>query len=338
MLGRFDGIHALSRLGPHYAVSTLLGLPVESTSDKKPNLDTIMAGAAFHVDDLWLKGLRGQLFVIGQNTESMQDRTAIGGEVRYSSPKSYSFVYLDYDALFNSVNTAIVSSSYFWTPETDFRVLVERRNSPVVTLATALQGQGLRGLDDLKEITSNSEIRDLALDRIVVLWTGTFGVTHRPNDRLQISGDFTIFYSEGTSTSNVVNAPGEVIEGMDASGPDLSASIQFNFSDWLVEGAVGSFSMRYFEGDTSRSFITSAFSRFVLPAGFRIRPRVRFDWRETDVFGDTLLFRPSLETDWRYKSILLNAGAGFQWLQPVAGSELDRELSYFIELGVRWEF
>jgi hypothetical protein len=50
------------------------------------------------------------------------------------------------------------------------------------------------------------------------------------------------------------------------------------------------------------------------------------------------LFRSSLDGDWRYKSILLNAQAGLQWLQPVAGAELDRELSYFIELGVRWEF
>lgn len=333
VLGRFDGLYGAYRLGSHFSISALVGLPVESVSDSKPNTDSILAGGAINVEDFWIEGLRGQLFVVGQNTESMMDRTAIGGEIRYSNEASYSFIYLDYDVLFDSLNTAIASTTYYWTPETDFRLLVERRNSPVLTLASALQGRTVQNLDDLKETFSDSEIRDLASDRVLSFWTGTLGATHRPSDLIQISGDFTVSYSSDTDTSD-----DGLVPGVESTGPNFSGSLQYLVNDWLVERGVGSISVRYFEGDSSRSFGVAGFSRFLLFEGFRFGPRLRWDWRDSDLQGESSALRPSIETEWRYKSLLLNADVGIQWLEPFPGSELQRDTTYFVELGIRWEF
>jgi len=333
VLGRFDGVYGSYRLGTHYSISALVGMPVQSFSDSSPNTDSIIAGGAIDVDDLWLQGLHAQLFVIGQNTESMQDRTAIGGELRYASSRAYSFVYIDYDALFDSLNTVIASSTYYWTPTTDLRILVERRNSPIVTLESALQGRTQNDLDELNETFSSSEIRDLALDRVLTFWTGTAGATHRPNDRYQISLDFNVSYSSDTNDS----ADG-LVPGVDASGPNFGASTQFQVNDWLIENGVGSVALRYFEGDASRTFGVAGFSRFLLPGDVRMIPRLRWDLRDSDLQGTQSALTPSLELDWRIRAFLFNANGGVQWLEPVSGSTIERETSYFIEVGIRWEF
>lgn len=337
VLGRFDGVRLAADLGSRFTVSTLVGMPVESTSDSGPNTDTLVAAGALDFRDVWLEGLEGQFFAVGRHTASMTDRAAIGTEIRYATDRTYSFVYLDYDVVFNSLNTFLASTTYRRSPETDFRILIERRNSPVLTLASALQGQTISDLDSLKELLSESEIHDLALDRTVVAWTGTLGATHRLNERLQISGDLTVSHFSSTSSSAAVNGT-VAVDGTDSFGPDVGGTIQFLASDWLVENGVGSVSFRYFEGDSFRSFAANAYSRFRILDGVRVLPRLRWEWRDSRLQGQRSLLRPSLEMDWRYASFLFNAGAGLAWREPISGSAAFREFDYFLEVGIRWEF
>ena len=203
----------------------------------------------------------------------------------------------------------------------------------MVTLASALQGRTENDLDELKDSFSDSEIRDLALDRVLEIWTGTVGGTHRPNDRLQISADLTISYSSDTQTSE-----DGLVPGIDAAGPNYNTSLQFLLNDWLVDGGVGSLSVRYFEGDASRAFGVAGFSRFLLFKDFRLSPRLRWDYRDSDSQGESSSLIPSFEADWRFNSVLVNADAGLRWLEPLPGSNLERDTSYFVELGIRWEF
>ncbi|MCP4903709.1 MAG: hypothetical protein GY910_01915 [bacterium] len=331
VLGRFDGLHAAAEFGSHLKVSALVGLPVESTSDSKPNVDTVLAGGAVDFEDLWIEGLQGQFFVVGRQAESMLDRTAIGGEIRFIGDETYSFAYFDYDVVFDSLNTFMLSNSYRPSPDTDFRILIERRNSPVLTLRTALQGQTVQDLEELKGIFSENQIRDLALDRTAVSWSGTAGASHRPHPRYQVSGDLTVGYIESTKTSGGV-------QGSPSFGPTVSSSLQLLVNDWLLEGGIASVSIRYFEGDTSRSFMSTAYSRFTLPHKLRLLPRIRWEWRDSDVQGSRSLLRPSLETNWRYESLLFNGEMGLEWEEPISGGGAFRRVSYFLELGIRWEF
>jgi tetratricopeptide (TPR) repeat protein len=331
VLGRFDGLHVAADLGPQFTVSALAGMPVESTSDSKPDTDVFVASGAIDFTDLFIEGLEGQLFAVGQRVESLTDRAAIGGEIRFAGDKTYSFAYIDYDVSFGSLNTFLVSSSYRASPDTDFRILAERRNTPILTLRTALQGQPVEDIKELKKLLSDSEIRDLARDRTAVSWSGTAGITHRPNQRYQISGDLAVGYIESTKTSGGV-------EGVPANGPDVGGSLQLVVNDWLVEGGLGSVTVRYFEGETLRSFRASAYSRFTLPYAPRILPRVLWEFRDSDTLGMQSLLRPSLEVDWRYHDFLFDAEAGIEWVEPISGGRAFRAVSYFFQAGIRWEF
>ncbi len=331
VLGRFDGLRVAGDLGSHFTLSALVGMPVESTADTGPNTNTLVAGGACNFEDFWIEGLQGQIFVVGRETASMTDRAAVGSEIRYSTEKTYSFVYFDYDMAFDSLNTFLFSTTLRLSPDTDYRFLLERRNSPILTLGTALQGQTARDLHELKKLFSEHEIRDLALDRTAVSWSGTLGATHRWTDRLQISGDLNISHVSGTKTSGGV-------QGSDAFGPDVAGTIQFLVSDWLIDGGVGSVSFRYFEGDTSRAFTATAYSRFSVLEGVRILPRLRWAFTDSRTQGTRFNLRPSLETYWRYESWLLNVEGGVDLREPISGRGAVRETSYFIEVGIQWQF
>ena len=337
VLGRFDGVRLAADLGPHFTLSTLAGMPVESVSDSGPDTDTLVAGGALDFRDFGLEGLEGQFFVVGRRTASMTDRAAIGTEVRYSSGQTYSFVYLDYDVVFNSLNTFLASSTYRLSVDTDLRILIERRNNPVLTLSSALRGQSVSDLNDLNDLISESDIRDLALDRTAVSWTGTIGGTHRLNERLQISADLTVSHFSDTDSSPAENGT-DAVEGSDSFGPDAGGTIQLLASDWLVENGVGSVSIRYFEGESFRSFLTTAYSRFRVMDGVRVLPRLRWEWRDSNLQGQQSVLLPSFEIEWRYKSIVLDSEVGVAWREPISGGNAFREFSYFLEVGARWEF
>ncbi len=331
VLGRFDGLRVAADFATHFTISGLVGLPVESTSNARPNTDTVIAGGAIDVKDYWLPGLQGQFFAVGHHTSSLTERAAIGGEIRYSADKTYSFIYLDYDVMFNSLNTFLASSSYRLSADTDFRVLVERRNTPILTLQSALVGQSVSDLDGLKKLFSNGEMRELAKDRTAASWSGNIGATHRPSVKYQISTDLTVTYLGKTKTSGGVT-------GSDAFGPDVGATVQLVVNDWLLDGGVGSLSLRYFNGDSFDSFVATGYSRFSLPHRLRLLPRLRWEWRNSEIQGESSLLRPSIEIDWRVSDFILDGQVGFAWEEPISSGGISRETSYFLEAGIRWEF
>jgi hypothetical protein len=306
-------------------------MPVKRTYDSSLNTDTQLVGTAFDWKGIGLPGLQGQVFLVGRWESGLTDRAAVGGEVRYSGAKTYSFLYFDYDFYYQSLNTAVMSTTLHATPETDLRAYVERRNSPVLTLSTALVGQPVDNVDDLKDLYSDSEIRDLARDHTAVIWSGTVGVTQRLNSRLQLSADFNVSRISGTDSSGGV-------EGTDPVGPDFGGSVQLLVSDWLTQGGVGSVSLAYFDGDYNRAFTTSTYARFVLPYRVRLRPRLQWQWRDSQLLGQQSLLRPSFEVDWQYGPFQFDVEAGVEWNEPLSNSVLDRQESYFVEAGVRWEF
>jgi len=332
VLGRFDGVHSALRLSPVWRLSALAGMPIERWSDNLPTGETWVFGGSVDFDDLWVEGLQGQVFVVGQRAYSMTDRTALGGEFRFTNDRSHSFVYFDYDFVFQTLNTVLASTTWRLDEQTDLRASFERRNAPIVTLSAALQGQEANDLDELRKTLSESDIRDLALDRTAVAYTGMVGGTHRLSDTLQLSGDFAVNHIGATDTADGV-------DGAEANGPDFGTTIGLLASDWPVENAVGSVTLRYFEGEMYRSFMALLFTRFVFIRTLRASPKLRLEWRESDLQGQRSRLRPSLELGWRRGAFSLFGEGGGEWEEPItSGNGASRELGYFLEVGVRWDF
>lgn len=331
VLGRFDGVRVTSRLGPRFEIAALAGLPVQSLRDMAPNSDKIFGGGSVTGRDLGLEGFEAQLFLIGQEAEGHVDRVGLGGEFRLSRANSFSVLYLDYDAYFNSLNTALVTSTIPVSQDLNLLVQAERRNTPILTLSNALIGQTVSDLSSLEDTYSKSELEDLAEDRTSVLYSGMTGFTHQTTPQLQLAGDLTLSYLEGTSESG--NVP-----GFDSSGPDFSASFQSTINDWLLEGTSGTLGARYFEGETTRAVGVTAAGRVPLVGKLRVHPRALVEWRDTSFEGNRMRVAPSLEFIWQPQSFWIDLEVGLDWTTPVSGGSAPDALGNWVDLTFRWDF
>lgn len=331
VLGRFDGLRLTSRLGSRFEVAALAGLPVESLRDQTPNTDKIFGGGSVTGRDLGIEGLEAQVFLIGQEAWGHLDRLGLGGEFRYSRSNSFSVLYLDYDPYFNSLNTALLTSTIPITSDVNLLVQADRRNTPILTTSNALIGQTVTDLSSLEQTYSDSEIERLAEDRTSVFYTGMAGATWQTTPDLQLAGDVTLTYLEGTSTSGNVT-------GFASSGPDVITSLQATINDWLIEGGSGTFGARYYEGETTRAFGLTAAGRVPLVGKLRVHPRGIFDWRDTDFDGERIRLAPSLEFIWQPSSFWIDLEVGLDWSRPVGGGASPEILGNWVDLTLRWDF
>lgn len=331
VLGRFDGLRVTSRLGSRFEVAALAGLPVQSLRDTAPNTDKVFGGGSITGRDLGIEGFEGQLFLIGQEAFGEIDRVGLGGEFRYSRSNSFSVLYLDYDPYFNSLNTALLTSTIPVNPDLNVLVQAERRNTPILTTSNALIGQVDTDLSSLGNTYSDSEIKQLAEDRTFVLYSGMTGFTHQTTQDLQIAGDFTVSYLEGTPAS------GNVPE-TEASGPDFSTSLQTTINDWLLEGGSATFGARYFEGDTARALGLTTAGRVPIIGNLRVHPRALLEYRDASFDGERIRVAPSLEFIWQPSSFWIDLEVGLDWTKPLSGGASTEILGNWVDLTLRWDF
>lgn len=331
VLGRFDGVRLTSRIGSRFEVAALAGLPVESLRDQKPVTDKIFGGGSVTGRDLGVEGLEAQVFLIGQEAWGHLDRLGLGGEFRYSRSNSFSVLYLDYDPYFNSLNTALLTSAIPITSDVSLLLQADRRNTPILTTSNALIGQTVTDLSSLEQTYSDSEIERLAEDRTSVFYTGMTGATWQTTPDLQLAGDVTLTYLEGTSTSGNVT-------GFESTGPDVITSLQATVNDWLIEGASGTFGVRYYEGEAARAFGLAAAGRVPLVGKLRVHPRGLFDWRDSDFEGERIRLAPSLEFIWQPSSFWIDLEVGLDWSRPVGGGTSPETLGHWVDLTLRWDF
>lgn len=210
-------------------------------------------------------------------------------------------------------------------------VQADRRNSPVLTTSNALIGQTVSDLSSLETTYSDSEIEKLAEDRTAVLYTGMTGVTWQTTPDLQLAGDVTLTYLEGTSTSGNVT-------GFESTGPDVITSLQATVNDWLIEGGSGTFGARYYEGEAARALGVTAAGRVPLVGKLRVHPRGILEWRNSDFEGERIRLAPSLEFIWQPASFWLDLEVGLDWSRPVAGGDASETLGNWVDLTLRWDF
>jgi hypothetical protein len=91
----------------------------------------------------------------------LTDRTAVGGELRYSDEHFFAASYVDYDVYFGDLNTALLTGNWQITRASNLTFFADYRNSPLLASWNALQGQPVDGLDELRELyrTARSSAR-----------------------------------------------------------------------------------------------------------------------------------------------------------------------------------
>lgn len=349
VISRFDGLRLRRRMGRHWRLSLLGGLPVDYYHSDSIDTGRFVYGVGLDLEELF-SHLDGQVFAVQQRDGDFVDRTAVGLDLRWTDETKFVSTYLDFDVDYAVLNTALVVANWRVASETNLNLLADYRRSPILTTANALIGQPVDDLADLEALYSRREIRALAEDRTPTSAYLSFGGTHRLTKRWQFGVDVSGSRLGSTPTSGGVM-------GTPSTGWEFAVNPQLIATGLLRDGDIATLGFRFFDGATTSTYSLLLNERLPITSKLRLAPRLRVDWREragSDEFTpppgtiDDPFFRPDpvrngqltvrsyLGAEYRLWKLTLDADCGVEWTDDSFAGE--SSLDHSLWFGVRYDF
>ena len=332
VLGRFDGALLGYQISPSVIGNVVLGFPVARTSDTEVDTDKYFYGLSFDLGTYW-EHWDFQTYIIEQKADDLVDRRAVGGELRYFDSQRSFFSLVDYDIYFNKLNTILGVGTWTFENGTSINANIDYRNSPILTLTNARQGQGGLTLEELSALFTDDELKQLALDRTATSTTATLGASHPLSSQFQVSGDVTVTNLSGTPASGGVPATPDT-------GYEFLYNLQLTGSSLFKTGDLGIVGLRYADLDTSNLYTLSLNARYPVTPEFRINPRFDVIYRKNkNDSGKRLTYRPFLRLEYQLKrNIRFESEIGGDWIEDDGTFGSERIRTYFVNLGYRVDF
>ncbi len=334
ILDRFDGGIFSYQAFPILKANIVMGFPVESTEDTNVDTDRYFYGLNFDVGtiaDHW----NFNIFAIQQEVDSLTDRQAVGGEIRYLDDTKSFFGLVDYDTYFASLNTALLVVNWNFPDQTNINLRYDYRSSPTLTLSNALIGQNENTIDDLRRTYSKNEIKQLAEDRSSESHLVTFGGSRRLHDKLQLTGDVTMSHISSTEESGGV-------EAIPSTGYEYFYNVQFVGSNLIKSGDIAIFGLRYSDTSTANTITGNLNTRYPVNTAWRINPRIRVDYRTNNSNdGSRFTLSPILRLEYRFsRRLRFEIEGGGEWMTTYdEDTDTERQdMNWYAFGGYRWDF
>lgn len=330
VLGRFDGALFSYQWTPTTRLNLVTGLPVDSSSDGV-HTERLFYGASVDLGT-YANAWDFVVFFIEQTIDDVTDRRAVGGEVRYFAPGRSLLGLLDYDISYDVLNTLLVIGNWTLPDRTTINTVIDVRKSPLLTTRNALQGQMVTTVDELQDVYTDDEIRQLAEDRTIDSRSFTLGVSRPVSEKLQASADLTV--------TNLGDAPASGgVPAIPGTGDDYFLNLQLIGSSLLKPGDIAIVGLRYADTSTARTTSLSLNTRYPVTSGWRVNPRLRVDYRRNDDGSTQWILAPSLRTDYRWKKrYRFELELGAEWSDLELTDTTDESSAYFVSAGYRIDF
>ncbi|MDH5468955.1 MAG: SPOR domain-containing protein [Gammaproteobacteria bacterium] len=333
VLGRFDGLLVDLPVTQSIGFSVVGGFPVNSSRDGFNN-EKYFYGAGLEFED-FARGWDANAFLIEQQVESIIDRRAVGGELRYFDSSRSLFVLADYDIFYNALNTAQILGNWTTDDKTTFNIVLDYRNSPILTTSNALQGEPvLTTIEQLLTSFTEDQVYGFAEDRTASSKLATFGVTRPVSEKLQLSGDLTWSKLSDTVASGNVTIPNPGTDN------EWFYNLQLIGSNLLKEGDITILGLRFIDATVSNTTSLSINSRYPVTKDFRVNPRFQVDYRQNQTDGsEQMIYRPTARLTYSIqRRFRLEAELGGEWSDREIVTGTTQSESYFVNLGYRADF
>jgi tetratricopeptide (TPR) repeat protein len=331
VLGRFDGAHATYDWAPERRVHLMTGFPVESTR-QSVETDRQFMGAAVDFDQL-IGRWDFSPFVTSQTIDGINDRRAVGIDVRYFDDVRTLTSMVDYDLDYSRLNTALVFGTWRLKNRITLTGLFDQRSSPVLTTRNALIGQPVASVEELLLVWTEDEIRQIARERTADGRTVTLGVAAPIAERWQINADVTVTkISDSIASAGVAAVPG--------TGAQTYYSASFVGSALFATNDISIFNVRVADAEQFTSQQITWDLRLPIGRRLRINPRLRLGLWESPVTGrrrETIApsLRLLLNTPRHYR---LELELGNDYLTRTDNGGEQEATGKFLYLGYRADF
>jgi hypothetical protein len=332
ILGRFDGAVLSAELHPKLRINLNSGFPVDFVRQNRIDLDRHFYGLSLDAG-AFAEHWEGQLYAIQQRVDGLEDRTAVGGELRFTHPAGFFLGFGDYDASYGELNIATAIGNWRLGERLSLNFLADYRRTPSLSTTNALIGQTVEDIEDLEDLFTEDEIRDLAEDRTGISRTLNVGFSHQLTRTLQLGGDFTLSNLSGTPASGGV-------EEIPGTGNEYAYSLHTTESGLLIDGGYTTLGLRYTDADRGDRLSLNLGGRYPVVGALRMGPRVIVELRRDESGQKRWDVRPSMRVDYRWRRFRFEAEAGVELIEDSASGDggLGEERGYFFSVGTRIDF
>lgn len=327
--GRVDGV-VFSQSNPQaFDYSLFAGFPVQSSAESS-DTEHWFVGGGLKLRPRERLTLDSYLYL--QQAWGLTDRQTAGVEWQYRADKGFLFGSFEYDFFFQEVDHFSLVSNY--RPGNDWVLNLnwDYRYSPVLSMLSALQGQTVTTLDELKQSYSEDEIRQIALDRTARNQTIFVGASYSFDLNRLLSLNLSWSRTDATTASAGVEA------NPDSSETQVSAD--YSFKGWFTHEDFATWGLRLSDSDTISQVSLQARSR--IPARIKqlfYTPRLRLDHRsnKNDDVKQWIL-APEIKVSYKpSRNLSLEASFGFEY-SDFNLPELNDQTAYSLYLSYFYQF
>jgi hypothetical protein len=330
VLGRYDGAHISYQVRPDVRLNVMGGFPVYLSSDSL-NTDRVFYAASVDLNDM-LEQIDTSFFVNAQSIDGIEDRQAVGAELRYFDGSRSLIGLADYDIGFGTLNTLSLVGNWYFESGLTMSASADYHRSPFPLAENALIGQTAGSIDELLQSFTEDQIRQLAEDRSGETLSYSLGLSQPLAERWQINLDFTAAQlAEGPGSGGVLALPD--------SGDEYYVYASLVGSSLLTEGDVSIFGLRYSDSEIARVATIQVDSRYPVTNSLRLNPRLAVSVRQISADDSTETFvSPSLRLLYRFARRYQLELEGGGDLGSRSGDANTDTTAYFIYAGYRAEF
>lgn len=331
VLGKMDGAWLGYRLNPRWKLNIVAGYPVQTSISNLAQTNRPFYGINADIGTI-AKRWNFNVYTITQKIDSITDRQAIGGEVRYRKDKQYHFALLDYDIHYSDLNTFFYVGNWRFDNNAAVILSVNHRNSPILTTINATQGQLTPSIESLLLTYTEAELYQFAQDRTAKYNSIAVSSTIPVSKKWSFNADLTM--------SNLSSTPASAgVVAIDGTGDEFFYSAQFIGYNVFNADETSRIQLRYDDTRTfSRARLTAS-TRFKLKnKKWRLRPQITLENRSNNNGGKTNKVKAGFKVDYKIKRKLkLELDLSYEVGKtsfPVSVTENN----YYISAGYIWDF
>ena len=331
VLGKMDGAWVGYRLNQDWKLNVVAGYPVQTSISNSAQTNRFFYGVNADIDTT-SKKWNFNIYTITQEIDSITDRQAVGGEVRYRSGKQNHFALLDYDIHYSDLNTFFYVGNWRFDNNAAVILTLNHRNSPILTTINASQGQATPSIEALLLTYTEDQLYQFAQDRTAKYNSIALSSTIPMSEKWNFNADVTMSNLSSTPASAGVVA----IEG---TGDEFFYSAQFIGYNIFDVNETLRLQLRYDDTRTFDRTRVTASTRFKLKnKNWRLRPQLTVENRVNNNGGKTNKLKAGFKVDYKIKrKIKLELDLGYE-IGNTSSPVKIKENNYYISAGYIWDF
>lgn len=328
VLGRFDGLQASMQVAPSWRLGVVAGQPVEFTSFDSSRRFYGLTAEVGPFFERW----SGSGYVIEQRIDSLVDRRAVGGDLRYFDANSSLYALVDYDVFYKELDIFLIQGARSFDGGWSLTGLYDQRKAPPMLTSNALLGETTTSIDQLLTTLSRDEVFALARARTADSKQAFLGLTKQFDATWQAGLDLRL--------SNIGELPPSgTLPATPSTGDVYTVSAQVTGTNLLGRRDLTVLNVSSIDSPTFVGHSATLNHLFVLAEKWTLEPSIRY-YRQTDTAQVRLRrVSPTLRVYYRPRETISLEGE-LAWESTLTESETvtDETTRRFFSLGYRWDF